>query len=440
MTQRLHHNEMEAGFEHQWQSVQYLDIENPWAFDKDGLGEVHDLWLAHPWVGDVFVRDRLEFEGFTANIGLRGDYWVVGREAEEALADTTRHNVAASDRTGFYNSTRSLFGRRMKLHWSPRVIVSHPITESSSFFFNYGEFTQIPSYRYVYSKLRSISSESFPIQGNPNINPQVSVNYEVGAKHQFMPTAAANLTFFVKDVYDYPSATRITPTSGSNIQPYYLYENGHFARSKGFEIEIEKRRSNHWAGKLSYSYQQTKGKSSNPTQDKALQQLGGSSDSRLSEVYVSWNRPHKLSGNIDLRFDNEAPRHWGILRRTGINLFVQGQSGRAYTPNDEADINTVGLPSSKNAPFQITTDLKMSRWFKLGSRRFDVSLQGNNIFNNYLIYRVGNTDGHGYVWGSGDWDPMTVNGLNNFSRVSSVNDPSNFGSGAQWRLQLDVDL
>ena len=214
ITQRLHHNEIEAGFEHQWQTVQYLDIEYPWIYDPNGLGQSHDLWIAHPWVGDFYVRDRLEYEGFIANVGIRADYWVIGREAEQALADTARHNIASSQRTGFYDETRSFFGRRAKVHFSPRVIVSHPITENSSFFFNYGEFTQIPSYRYVYSKLNSISSESFPLQGNPNLNPQVSVNYEVGAKHQFLPTAAANLTFFVKDVYDYPSATRVDPLSG----------------------------------------------------------------------------------------------------------------------------------------------------------------------------------------------------------------------------------
>jgi len=440
ITQRLHHNEFEAGFEHQWQTVQYLDIEYPWDYDVDGLGSVHDLWVVHPWIGDLFLRDRLEFEGFSANIGLRGDYWVVGREAEQALADTSRQNVSALDRTTFFTQTNSFFGRRAKVHWAPRVIVAHPISDKSSFFFNYGEFTQIPSYRYVYSKLRSISSESFPIQGNPNLNPEVSVNYEVGAKDQFLPTAALNLTFFVKDVYDYPSATYITPSSGSSIQPYYLYENGHFARSKGFEIELEKRRSHHWSGKLSYSYQQTKGKDSNPTQDVSLQELGALAASRLSEVYVTWNRPHKLSASLDFRWDDDAPRHWGILKHLGANVFMQGQSGRAFTPYDLAGINPVGLPSSENAPFQVSTDLKLDRWFKAGGRKWDVSLQGNNVFNNLLIYRIDSITGQGYVWGKGSFDPTHVSGLNNYTYQSRLEDPSDYGPGAQWRLQIDVDF
>lgn len=441
LTQRFaHRHEVEFGLEHQFQSVQYLTIENPWVFDQDGLGQSHDIWLAHPWTGDFYVRDRLEYEGFTANIGLRGDYWFVGREAEDALADTTRHNIAAATRTHFYEETNSFFGRRYKLHLSPRVIVAHPITENSSFFFNYGEFTQNPSYRYVYSKLRSISSESFPLQGNPNLNPQISVNYEVGAKHQFSPRAAANVTFFVRDIYDYPSATRVDPISGTNLASYFIYLNGHFARSKGFEIEVEKRRSNHWAGKLSYSFQQTKGKSSDPNEDRALQELGGSSETRLSEVFVRWNRPHKVTASFDLRFDREAPAGWRWLKQCGLNVFMQGQSGRAYTPLDPTGLITIGEPNSLNAPMQITTDLKLNRWFGLFGRRMDVSLQGTNVFNNRLIYRVDQISGKGFVWGEGEFDPRHVSNLNDYTRISQVDDPSNYGPGAQWRLSLDVDF
>src|SRR6185369_17919333 len=180
-------------------------------------------------------RDRLDYEGFTGNLGVRADYWFPGREAEQAVNNPANPNITPESRTEFQNTTRSFYGRRFKLKLSPRVIVAHPITERSSFFFNYGQFTQWPSYRYVYSKLNSISSESFPLQGNPNLNPQVSVNYEVGGKHQFLPTAAANLTFFVRDVYDYPSASRVDPIGGSDISSYFIYLNGHYSRSKGFE-------------------------------------------------------------------------------------------------------------------------------------------------------------------------------------------------------------
>jgi len=441
MVKRMKRHEIEFGLEHEFQTVQYLTIENPWIADPSGLGDSHDLWQVHPWIGDLFLRDRLDYEGFTGNLGVRADYWFLGREAEEAVNDPNNPNITPETRTSFNNTTRSFYGRRFKLKLSPRVIVAHPITERSSFFFNYGQFSQIPSYRYVYSKLRSVSSESFPLLGNLNLNPQVSVNYEVGAKNQFSPKTAVNLTLFVKDVYDYPVATTFSRLEGSTVTPFFVYLNGHFARSRGFEVELERRRSNYWSGKITYSYQQTKGKSSDPNEQKIVQETGGdASEVRLSETFVRWNRPHKLSASFDLRFDKEAPNAW--VRHCGLNVFVQGISGRAYTPSTLLS-NQAAEPNSRNAPFQLTTDVRFNRSIGLGGRRLDFSITGTNIFNNYLIYRVDPETGRGRVWGVGTYDlpPGLANSESGtFTRQSQVDDPSNYGPGGQWRLALDYDF
>jgi hypothetical protein len=440
VVRRIRRNELEAGFEHSFQNVQYVTIEDPWVYDPDGLGGSHDLWRVHPWTGDLYVRDKIEYEGFTANLGLRSDYWFIGKEAERALADTSNENITEATRQSFHNSTHSIFGRRMKSLISPRVMVAHPITENSSFFFNYGEFTQIPSYRYVYSKLTSISSESFPLLGNPNLNPQVSVNYELGAKHQFLPTAAINATFFVKDIYDYPTATTFKRSQGTSLVDIFVYLNGHFARSKGFEVEIEKRRAKYWSGRLSYTFQQTKGKSSDPNEQKIVQETGGdAAETRLSESFVRWNRPHSLSANLDLRFDEHAPEHWQWLRNTGVNLYLRGESGRAYTPINLTSTQAAE-PYSANALFQTIVDLKVNHSFKIGRDRMDLSLAGTNIFNNYLINRVDRVTGRGRVAGEGEYDRRNFPNVNDYVITSQVDDPSNYGPGAEWRLSLDYDF
>jgi len=441
LLQRLGRHEMEIGFEHEFQSVQYVTIEDPWVFDPDGLGGAHDLWKVHPWTGNIYLRDKLEYEGFTANIGIRADYWFIGREAERAMADTANTNISPTTRDNFYEDTHSFFGRRFKAHISPRVIVAHPITENSSFFFNYGQFTQIPSYRYVYSKLTSISSESFPLLGNPNLNPQVSINYELGAKHQFLPTAAINASFFVKDVYDYPSATTFKRTQGASLVDIFVYLNGHFARAKGFELELEKRRSNHWSGKIVYTFQQTKGKSSDANEQKVVQENGGdAAETRLSETFVRWNRPHKLTANFDLRFDQETPDALWFLKQSGVNIYVSGSSGRAYTPINVAT-DQAGQPYSKNATFQSTVDVKLNRYFRLGNgNRLDFSLTATNIFGNRLIQRVDRVTGAGRVWGVGEYNVADFPEVNDYVKVSEVDDPSNYGPGAQWRFAVDYDF
>jgi hypothetical protein len=440
LLKRHKRHEVAFGFQHELQSVQYVTIERPWESDIDGLGGAHDLWHVHPWVGNLYARDKLEYEGFTANLGVRADYWFPGKEAEDAIADPRNPNITATTRSSFYDDTYSILGHRAKIHLSPRVIVAHPITENSSFFFNYGEFTQNPSYRFVYSKLNSISSESFPLLGNPNLNPQVSVNYEVGAKHQFSRSSALNATFFVKDVYDYPTATTFKRTQGGSLTDIFVYLNGHFARSKGFEVELERRRSNNWSAKLSYTFQQTKGKSSDPNEQQVVESNGGdASETRLSETFVRWNRPHKLAVNFDLRFDEHGPEKWAWIKQSGINLYIQGQSGRPYTPRDLI-ADQSGEPFSANAPLQITTDLKVNHWFRTFGQRLDLSLAGTNIFNNLVINRVDAVTGHGRIWGVGSYDASNPRPANQFTRVGEVDDPSNYGSGSEWRLALDYDF
>ena len=442
LTHRTRRHEVEVGFEHQSQTAQYVTIEDPWEPDPDGLGGSHDIWKVHPWVGNLYARDRLEFEGFTANVGLRADYWFVGREAEAALAsieDTI--NITPETREDFYATTHSFFGRRYKVKLSPRIIVAHPIGAHSSFFFNYGQFTQNPSYRYVYSKLTSISSESFPLLGNPNLNPQTSINYEVGGKNEFRPGAAINATFFVKDIYDYPTSTQFTRTQGTNLVPILVYLNGHFARTKGFEVEVEKRRQGgYWTGKLAYSYQQTKGKSSDPNEAKVAQLNDfDAAETRLSETFVRWNRPHKVTANFDLRFTDKVPGSTPWLKQAGLNLYVQGYSGRAYTPVFSPTSNQSAEPYSRNGPFQITTDVRVNRFFRLGEHRLDISLAGLNIFGTRVINRVDRVTGQGRVWGVGQYDPNVFE-VDEYTKVSEVDDPSNWGPPATWRVTLDYDF
>jgi hypothetical protein len=266
----------------------------------------------------------------------------------------------------------------------------------------------------------------------------VSVNYEVGAKTQFRQDAAVNATFFVKDIYDYPVATTFRRVQGASLVDIFVYLNGHFARSKGFEIEFEKRRSNFWSGRLTYTFQQTTGKSSDPNEAKVVQETGGdASEQRLSETFVRWNRPHKLAASFDLRFDESGPVSW--LRQSGLNLFAVAQSGRAYTPiNPFSD--QAAEPYSKNAVFQTITDVRLNRWFRVGGRRFDLGLGITNVFNDHLINRVDRVTGEGRVWGVGEYDPALFPEINDYTRESEVDDPSNYGPGRMFRLTLDYDF
>ena len=44
------------------------------------------------------------------------------------------------------------------------------------------------------------------------------------------------------------------------------------------------------------------------------------------------------------------------------------------------------------------------------------------------------------MWGEGRYDPALFPDVNDYLHISQVDDPSNYGPGAQWRLSLDVDF
>jgi hypothetical protein len=156
---------------------------------------------------------------------------------------------------------------------------------------------------------------------------------------------------------------------------------------------------------------------------------------------VDWNRPHKLSANFDLRFNNDPPERWGLLKNSGLNLYIQGISGRAYTPSDPR-LQLGAEPNSKNGPFQMTTDIRVNHKFQVGLRLVDVSLAGLNVFGTHIVNRVDPVTGQGRVWGVGSYDPELFPGTrdNLYTKQKEVDDPSNYGPGVQWRLQFDYDF
>ncbi|MFH0777348.1 MAG: TonB-dependent receptor, partial [Candidatus Eisenbacteria bacterium] len=309
------HHELIAGFESKYENVQYISIARPWEYDLDGLGREHDLFHVYPNTGSLYAEDKLEYEGFIANIGVRYDYWFPGAAVERAVADTSNKNITSFTRANFYHDTRELFGHRFKAHVSPRLAVSHPITERDNLFFNYGHFTQWPTYFYVYSKITSVSSESYPRIGNPNLNPEISVQYELGARHQFADDMAGDITLFYKDIYDYPTATPFTIRAGidpSTGQPlvttFFIYRNVDYARSRGVEIEFKKRKTRNVSFGASYTYSVATGKSADPNAAKLVQEAGGDfSEPNLGEIFMWWNRPHKLTGYLDYRVPLGGP-------------------------------------------------------------------------------------------------------------------------------------
>ncbi|MFC1629594.1 TonB-dependent receptor plug domain-containing protein, partial [Gemmatimonadota bacterium] len=141
-----------------------------------------------PWEMGFYLQDKVEYDFIILNLGIRYDganageipFWIDPRnpiDASGTLVIDPSDPETAPVKTG-----------ELRSQFSPRVGISHPVTERSVIYFNYGHFYQNPIYRNLY--VQGTLEDSVPLIGNPNMENEKTVSYEIGYKHQFTETTS----------------------------------------------------------------------------------------------------------------------------------------------------------------------------------------------------------------------------------------------------------
>ena len=163
------------------------------------------------------------------------------------------------------------------------------------------------------------------------------MNYEVGAKHQFLPTAAVNL-----DVLRARTSTTTRPRRTFNApQGTSLVRRLRLPERPLRALEGLRGRAREAAQQLLVGQAQlhvpadARARAATPTSRRSSQEGGGNAaETRLSEMFVSWNRPHKLSANFDLRFDDAGAERLGWAKHGGSTSSSRASRDAPYTPID----------------------------------------------------------------------------------------------------------
>ena len=200
-----------------------------------------------PLRGALYLQDKLEMKGFIANVGLRLDYH---------NANTAWIAVDYYDRSYFsanYDPNKSYNSEKAKSHFSlsPRLGISHPITENSKLFFNYGHFKQLPTYEQMFRMARGATQELKNI-GNPNLSMSRTVSYELGYDHALYDTYLIQLAAFYHDITDQQAFTRYI--SADESINYLIANNNSYEDIRGFEATIRKSTGKWWIGFANYTY------------------------------------------------------------------------------------------------------------------------------------------------------------------------------------------
>lgn len=439
-----------AGLGVDYETIQNVEIRDPWIQREDGLGR-KDIFRANPTKAELYAQDDIEYKGFVANVGLRGDFWFPGklaeRAAQAAIDGTAGDLFSAAVGEQYFDETQSLFGNRYKYTVSPRVAVSYPVTDRDNLFFNYGHFSQWPTYYYVYTHVASGVEDLFGNLGNINLDPQITIQYELGARHTFRDGLAGDVTVFVKDIFNYPTSERFTvqyydPVEGSKEATYFLYRNSDYSRSRGVELSLRKRRGRYLSGSVNYTYSIATGRSSDPNAQRELYIGGATGEVELAEGFLWWNRPHSLSATLDYRVDAprgprllgvQLPGHWGINGNYSLS------SGRAYTKED-----ITGQPISEdyahNGPLEQNLNVKLQKWVLWGNYRLEFTLQGWNIFDWDQPRTLDPVTGKPYADGVGSYQNPPTDPDSRLARYLSLADPSRLGSPRRFKFGVGVNF
>lgn len=423
----------ELGLSAEYHDVQYMSV-NPRTVDLANdlpLGDEFDLFHVTPNVGNLYVQDHFEYEGMSVGLGIAYDYWFPGEQVQHALETLARPHFTTELLDKYLRETHSLFGQRFKGHLSPRVGVSFPVSEAAHLFFNYGHYSQRPPYYYVYAKSTSQSGEEYPRIGNPTLNPEIAVSYEIGGEYQFTAASALRASLFLKDMYDYPTSIRLVmrerQTTRSN---FFMYWNMDYARSRGIELTLLRNRQNYLSGSVSYTFSVARGKASDPNKTKLIQETGGDSrETTLEEEFLWWNRPHKLTAQLNLQVrESERPPRWFGFAWPGdmsARVYFMIRSGRPYTPENESGL-TVGDAYSRNGPFDSTCDFSLTKGFRIHGRRLEASFDIYNLFDQRTVLTLDPVTGEAYRAGVG-------------SLIDAQEDPSRYAEYLQQTVDSKVD-
>jgi outer membrane receptor protein involved in Fe transport len=282
-------------------------------------------------------------------------------------------------------------------------------------YFNYGHNTILPHPSFLYPGLDPFYQDRSTIAnvGNPDLNPEVDISYEIGLKTQITSNDAFTFSAFWKDKYDFITTANVFIADGTGREVARTIRiNSDYARSRGVEFGYIKRIGNWYNGQLSYTYQVTTGQSASANDKlKELLASGASEDTR--EFYLPWDVPHNLKTNHIFKIDNKN----GLFNQKWLNkmsFYVETnlRSGVRYTPFifDRTDVNT-GRPIyvqdpnpdarwSKVGEYWFSTDITYTRWWKLkGKSQINFSIQVTNVFDNKNATIINPVTGTAYIYG-----------------------------------------
>ena len=360
------------------------------AFLKDAT--YSNSYHRYPLKGAVYVRDRLEFEGMVAELGVRMDYlnpqgdWYVYDPYSPAFSSKYAQGI---------DTLLAKSKTEKQLLISPRLGISFPITDYAKIYFNYGHFFQLPPADNLYLLRPSGFDNSISRIGDPNAPLPRTIAYELGYEHSLLEQYLIRVAAYYKDISDEPLLVTYEDRKGT-VQ-YSKYTSQAYRDIRGFEITLSRNRGYWVQGFINYTYDvRTSGYFGTAAN---FQSAIDQANYERSNVYQERPIPRPYAR---LNIDSFTPPELGpgvaglsLLGDWRVNFVGAWSSGYYFTWAGGSSIP--GLQNNVQWADYWNLDMRISKNFQIGNR-FNIQLFADisNVFNYKYMTTYGFVTGTDY--------------------------------------------
>ena len=321
-----------------------------------------------------YIQDKMEFSDMVLNFGLRYDMF------DPNTIYPSDYRNPANDVIGVAQSDTLMAETKHQI--SPRFALSYQVGQAALLRFSYGHFFQMPPLYAMYSNSNWLISPNnyATILGNPNLEAEKTVNYELGFWQEINRDMGVEVVLFYKSIYNLLSTRTITTY---NTVKYGLYSNKDYGNVRGLELVYD-----YNTGPISiianYTFQYTRGIADSPTS--SFSREGANQDPITKLIPLNWDQRHTM--NVTAGYNT---------KKYGATLSIFYNSGSAYTfePISENPLANVNLlPNNSYKPSNYTINLSSYyNLFKTGSR---ITFEIYNLFDTLNEYGVNSQTGRAY--------------------------------------------
>jgi outer membrane receptor for ferrienterochelin and colicin len=389
-------NEVKFGLSYKKHWLKLYYIYDP----KRNFPYIND-YSTEPFEGAGYIQDKIELAYLVINIGLRFDYLNSNVEFRDDPLDPN-----------------SIVTVKSRSQFSPRFGIAHPISDRTKLHFSYGHFFQNPDFEYLFENNQYDLNVREPLFGQPSLDAQRTISYEVGISHQFTDNVALNVTAYYRDITGLIGTRYYFPYVDGRYTGYTLYVNEDYANIKGFELTLDVRPNKYFSGGLTYTYSVAKGSASSETE-----QYPGTQES-TQLYFLDFDRTHvfNASGTYTIP-ESEGPEIFGspIFEDMDFSLILKASSGAPYTASGR-DVGFVEANSLRR-PGVYNIDLMIGKEFELtSSLRLRLFAEILNLTDHRNVLYVYGDTGDPEFTNEGGYSP------------EYMRDPSNFGPPRSVRL------